>query len=290
MPDDIMEGQVAEQVSDKAFGEGFKDDPVQEDKGQQPEKQEAQPAEKPIEKPSEEKPAGQAEEPKTAQERMEKLAQEKEAPANDGQGQQQQQAPPPAEAKPAEEKSAQGGNWIMDLIKSPEVSGTKIGVAGKEMTIAEFAEEYPEAVQAPVAIARIMVEKAMKEIQEKAVAEIKAVRAELGNLKFWDGVQQSHSDARKVAASAEFKAWVGKQPPWIAKMVTSENVADAVSVLDAFKESAAKAVKSEKDKEAAKRKEARDGLHGESLRGVGGAATKEGVKDQDDFDAGFNKA
>jgi hypothetical protein len=288
-----MEGQVAEQVSDKAFGEGFKDDPVQEDKGQQPEKQEAQPAEKPVEKPPEEKPAGQAEEPKTAQERMEKLAQEKEAPADDGQGQgqqQQQQAPPPAEAKPAEEKSAQGGNWIMDLIKSPEVSGTKIGVAGKEMTIAEFAEEYPEAVQAPVAIARIMVEKAMKEIQEKAVAEIKAVRAELGNLKFWDGVQQSHSDARKVAASAEFKAWVGKQPPWIAKMVTSENVADAVSVLDAFKESAAKAVKSEKDKEAAKRKEARDGLHGESLRGVGGAATKEGVKDQDDFDAGFNKA
>jgi len=290
MPDDIMEGQVAEQVSDKAFGEAFKENPAQEDKEQQPEKQEAQPAEKPVEKPPEEKPAGQVEEPKTAQERMEKLAQEKEAPADDGQGQQQQQAPPPAEAQTAEEKPAPGGNWIMDLIKSPEVSGTKVGVAGKEMTIAEFAEEYPEAVQAPVAIAKIMVEKAVKEIQEKAVAEIKAVRAELSNLKFWDGVQQSHSDARKLAASTEFKAWVGKQPPWIAKMVTSENVADAVSVLDAFKESAAKAVKSEKDKEAAKRKEARDGLHGESLRGVGGAATKEGVKDQDDFDAGFNKA
>jgi hypothetical protein len=222
----------------------------------------------------------------TAQEKLETLAKE-----HDGKVVEKEVVPVQEQApiqQQAQQVAPEKGNWISDLIKSPEVAGTKIGVAGKEMTIAEFAEEYPEAVQAPIAIAKVMFEKALREVEARNVTEMQQIRSELSNMRFWDGVHQAHSDGRKIAASPEFKAWTAKQTPLVGKMLTSENVADATAVLDAYKESLAKDVKKSKDDVAAKHKEARDGLHGESLRSKGSAPEKT-TADQDDFDAGFSK-
>ena len=299
MTDDAID-KVADQTSDKSFGDGFAEEPKTdkapavksevkvEDKtvpadDQGPAKGSAE-VSKPKDETGKETELVVKEEPQTAQERMEAMAKET----------------APVVSEPVPEKApvvtapviasapAGQGNWISDLIKSPEVAGTKIGVAGKEMTIAEFAEEYPEAVQAPIAIAKVMFEKALREVEARNVTEMQQIRSELSEMRFWDGVHQAHSDGRKIAASPEFKAWTAKQTPLVGKMLTSENVADATAVLDAYKESLAKDVKKSKDDVAAKHKEARDGLHGESLRSKGSAPEKT-TADQDDFDAGFSK-
>jgi hypothetical protein len=291
MPDEnTQDVQVAEQASDASFGDGFADEAVKVDQPKKEEVSQVKTDDKPADdaaqtqvdgdKKSEEKVE---EKPKTAQERMEELANNRApvetAPKETPQVQAQAQVPV---------QTAEQGNWINDLIKSPEVANTKIGVDGKEMTVAEFAKEYPEAIQAPVAVAKVMIEKVVKEIQEKAGVEIQGIRSQLKTMQFWDGVYQVHPDARKIASSPEFKDWVSKQSPLAAKLVSSEDTADAVSVLDAYKESLAKSDKAIKDKEAAKRKQAKDGLHGESLRGAGGAPASNN-KDQDDFDAGFGQ-
>jgi hypothetical protein len=293
MPDEnTQDVQIAEQASDKSFGDGFADETAKVDA---PKKEETPQGIKVEDKPAndvaqvqddgDKKPEVKVEEkPKTAQERMEELA-NKNAPVETA----PKEVPPVHQAQEQTPAQAGQGNWINDLIKSPEVANTKIGVDGKEMTVAEFAKEYPEAIQAPVAVAKAMIEKAVKEIQEKASADIQGVQSQLKTMQFWDGVYQVHPDARKIASSQEFKDWVSKQSPLVAKLVSSEDTADAVSVLDAYKESLAKADKEVKDKEAFKRKQAKDGLHGESLRGVGGAPAIASNKDQDDFDAGFGQ-
>lgn len=286
---------VVEQGADKDFGGGFAEEqeekavPAVEAKPEVAEKPETKTDEVEAVKGEEAKPDVEKKaEPvaeKTAQERMEELAKaEPEAKAVPEPT--RIPVPEPAKAEPAPAPTAQTG-WIADLIKSPEVAGTKVGVAGKEMTIAEFAEEYPEAVQAPVAIAKAMMEKALGEIEQRHAAEMSKIVGQVENMQFWEGVHGAHSDGKKVAASPEFRAWVAKQSPLVQNLMVSKNVADGIAVLDAYKESLAKAGKKEKDAVAAKQKGARDALHGESLRGQGGVAATT-VKDQDDFDAGFD--
>lgn len=289
---------VAEQGTDKDFGGGFAEEqaaevkpnaevkPVAEDKSESEDKIDDVAGQNGEEKkPDEEKVKPDAEtEPKTAQERMEALA------AKEPEKTVEEAAPvtvaPVAAPVPEKAEPAKQAGWIADLIKSPEVAETKVGVAGKEMTIAEFAEEYPEAVQAPVAIAKAMMEKALGEIEQRHTAEMSKIVGQVENMQFWEGVHGAHTDGKKVAASTEFRAWGAKQSPLVQKLMVSKNVADGIAVLDAYKESMAKEGKKAKDAVAAKHKDARDGLHGESLRGQGAAPAA--AKDQEDFDAGFD--
>ena len=309
MPDDIIDTKVAEQASDKDFGDGFKETPEAE--GAVTTKPEVKADDKPADKPATDakaenkapvedgkvpvegadkaKAVEKKPEDKTAQERMEDRSKADPAavaakdpdPAVDP----SKEVTPAAAAKPATEAKS---GWIEDLIKLPEVAETKVGVAGKEMTIAEFAEEYPEAIGAPVAIAKVMIEQALQGAEERHATEMQSIRGQVEVMQFWEGVNQAHSDGRKVAASPEFKAWRVKQSPLVEKLIISKNVEDAVSVLDAFKESLAKDVKKGKDKIAGEHKTAKDALHGDSLRGVGGAGGLGTQEDRDDFDAGFS--
>jgi len=311
MPDDIIDTQVAEQASAKDFDGGFKETPEAE--GAATAKPEAKADDKPADKvvteakadakppaegdkvPAEgadkAKPVEKKPEEKTALERMEdrSKADEGAAPAKDPDpgAAPSKEVVPAATAKPAAEAKAEG-NWIDALIKSPEVAATKVGVAGKEMTIAEFAEEYPEAIGAPVAIAKVMIEQALQAAEERHTTEMQSIRGQVEGMQFWEGVHQKHSDGRQVAASPEFKAWRVKQSPLVEKLVTSKNVEDAVSVLDAYKETLAKDVKKDKDKIAGDHKTAKDALHGDSLRGVGGTGALGTQEDRDNFDAGFS--
>lgn len=303
MPDDVNQEEVAEQVKDVDFGGGFddKETPAPQPAGNVPPDDGAPPtttasagAEDPDagddkdgdtppdkgEKPDAAKPAGE----KTAQQKLEDRAAAAggadpppapDAPPAD----QPPAAAPPAEAKPGE---AAPDDWIAKLLEMPEVAGIKIGDG---TTIKDFAAEYPEAVQAPVAIAKVLVDKIAASMSQ----EMQKMQATINGFAFWDGVQQAHSDARKVINTPEFKSWVDKQSPLVRKMLLSEDVEDAVSVLDAYKEALAKSDKDGKLAEAAKRKAARDALHGETLRGTRGTQGAGGQgKGEDDFDAGFD--
>jgi len=192
--------------------------------------------------------------------------------------------PEPVQQSTAEEPAA-GIDWIGALIKTPEVGNLKVGSGDDGMTIAQFAKEYPEAVSAPVAIAKVMIDQVVGQIESRHAAEMQGVKAQVANLQFWDGVRGAHSDAKQVAASKEFREWRSKQSALIEKLCVSTDPSDGISVLDAFKESLAKGVKRSRDGVAQDRKDKRDALHGESLRGQSGAQVT--PKDQDDFDAGF---
>ncbi|MFA5107762.1 MAG: hypothetical protein WC497_05575 [Patescibacteria group bacterium] len=299
MPDDTIDGQVAEQSSDKSFGDGFADKPESGDKAATEIKADvksdvkaddaAAPKAEEVKSDAAEKVEPVAKEvPKTAQERMEALA----AVVPDTHT--ESVAATSVETKPAQTPVATVSapavqvNWIADLIKLPDVGDIKVGKTsdGKDMTVAEFAAEYPEAVGAPTVLAKIMIEKALGDAETKHGVEMQALRDQVEGMQFWDGVHQAHSDGRKVAASPEFKEWANKQSPLVKALLTSKNIADAVAVLDAYKESLAKATKEGKDKTAREHKDARDALHGESLRGAGAAPAA--AKDTEDFDAGFN--
>lgn len=289
MSDDTVDSQVAEQMSDKSFGDGFSEEtaPVEKASEESKPKEEVKAeliadAGLKTDKPKvEQEPAKEP----TAQERMEKMAQESVAVVSDGVP---SPAVVPAPVQAPVKATPEQSGWIADLIKSPEVAGVKVGVTGKEMTVAEFAEEYPEALQAPVTIAKAMLDKAVKEMDARYAGEVQGIRNQLKNMQFWDGIHQAHSDGRKVAASIEFNEWVAKQSPLVAKMVMSENVDDGVAVIDAYKEFAAKTAKKSRDNVATKQKEMRDGLHGDSLRDKPGFVAA-AEKDKDDFDAGFSQ-
>lgn len=295
MPDDIQETQIAEQVTDADFQGGFDENesgaPAPAANDDATDKEDGAAANPPAagdEAPTPAPPApagkdGAAPQPdqQTAQQKLEERASS--AGGQPPPAPPQPAAPAPPPAKPADTAPAQsaGNEWISKLLESPDVASIKIGDG---TTIKDFAAEYPEAVQAPVAIAKVLIDKMSTDLSGK----FQAMQAAINGFAFWDGVQQAHADARKVIKSPEFTGWVGKQSPVVQKMLASDDVEDAVSVLDAFKESLAKANKDDKSAEAAKRKAARDALHGETLRGTRGSAeSAHGNNDKDDFDAGF---
>ncbi len=305
MPDDLNQEEVAEQVKDVDFGDGFDDKntsaPAPKTDANIPpadgtpttttaaagEESQDTGKDKDVDAPPDKgaKPdAAKSADEKTAQQKLEDRAAAAggAAPppvATAPPAEQPSATPPPADAKSGE---AASDDWMAKLLELPEVSGIKIGDG---TTIKDFAAEYPEAVQAPVAIAKVLVDKIAASMSQ----EMQKMQSAINGFAFWDGVQQAHSDARKVVKTPEFKAWVDKQSPLVRKMIHSEDVEDAVSVLDAYKEALAKDDKDGRSAEAAKRKAAKDALHGETLRGTRGVQGAGGKnKAEDDFDAGFN--
>lgn len=322
MPDDKLESAVAEQAEDTSFGEGF-EGAAERDKGAAAKTDgagddgkpgaaegggkvdEGDGADKGSKEESAATDAGKPADDATAAGRLEARAKAAEAaPASgtddagagggkpdagkdsgtDGGG---------SDGKGAEKPKPDAGGGkpaampdLSDLLAQPEIAGIKIGAGDGQTTIGEFAKEYPEAVAAPVAIAKVLIEKALAGIGQAPTDEIAALRSTVATMQFWEGVHEAHADGRKVVNTPEFKAWVGKQSPLVKKLVTSWDPADGVAVLDAYKESLAKGAKAKSDADAAKRKTARDGLHSETLRGTGGQP-KGDAKDKDDFDAGF---
>lgn len=319
MPDDLNSNEVAEQVLDADFSEGFdeKEAPAPKPDVNTPPEDGAAPPSKNATaagddvdgdggkgdggkgddekqpnvskdanaKPDDAKPA----EEKTAQQKLEERAAASDKTSSMPPEQPASTPPPaksPVESQDVADKpddSGASGVWMKKLLESPEIAGIKIGDG---TTIKEFAEEYPEAVQAPVVIAKALIEMAVAGISQ----EMQKMQAMIGGFTFWDGVQQAHPDARKMVGTQKFQDWAGKQSPLVQKMLHSDNVEDAVSVLDAYKESLAREEKDAKTAEAAKRKAAKDALHGETLRGTGWTQGGGGddSKWKDDFDAGFN--
>ncbi len=296
MPDDINDNQVAEQANDKDFGGGFEDQPVPEkapgkkEDNQAGGKEEEQKTVDPDDGATKKEDGNAEDKSLTAQERMEERARASagEVEPKKEPRKREEERVPAKEPEPKKETVAgAGSDAVKKLLDDPEIAGVKVG----DTTLGKFAEEYPEVVQTAVVLGKAIAQKMLDDVigSGRVATSEKAeeLASQINMMRFWDGVYQSHPDARKIAASKEFNDWTAKQSPLVKKLIVSENVEDAVTVLDAYKESLAKDSKKAKDKEAGKRKEARDGLHGESLRGKSGAFA-ETAKDQEDFDAGFN--
>jgi chemotaxis protein histidine kinase CheA len=110
---------------------------------------------------------------------------------------------------------------------------------------------------------------------------------------FWADVLEAHPDARAIKRSGKLDEWVKIQSPGLQRLFTSNQPEHAILVLDAYKESMAKDAKATGVKEAADRKKALDGLHGDTARGgrdvraPRGSAS--GKTPEEEADDGFNE-
>ncbi|MFA5187352.1 MAG: hypothetical protein WC551_12810 [Patescibacteria group bacterium] len=323
MPDDNME--VAEQVeSNPDFDKGFAaqvkedkpkeiDDPIPAGDGPAPDKPKEGAAAAAADKAGQEEggAAGAGKDEKTGQkqgadqepsamDKLEALAKEtagsekgvEKEPGAEGQGAGEKPAKV-ADQKPKAD-AEQGTDLFQDV---PGLGDVKIKVDGVDVPMKEFAAQYPEVAQASLAIGKAVGKTMAGELIKDMVKAgqiltgdaVKGLQAQVANMEFWQGVTEKHPDARTIAASKEFWDWMNKQSPGIQVLRTSLNVENGVAVMDAYKESAAKAAKSGADKEATAAKNAKDNLHKETLREK--KTAEEGGKGKDDdFDSGFNAA
>ena len=251
-------------------------------------------------KPTGDKPA----EEKTAAERLEARAVEKEAGGQPDAGNQTPTAGSEKAAAgsqiPDATKAGSAGlppaalQVVMgDLAKVPGLMDAKIGVDGKEVALKDFLTEYPEVGQSAVLIGQAMAQQAVQNlIQSGQVVTpdaLQKMNTALTNMEFWQGVQEAHPDGRKIAASPEFRTWLGKQSKMVQAMGSSVDKQDGIVIIDAYKEHLAKAAKEVKTGQETDKKTKRDDLHKETLRGRQGADTTGGDKGKDDFGAGFTE-
>ena len=269
-------------------------------------------------KPADDKPTGdksagdQPAKEQTAAERLEARAVEKEAggqpdAGSTGSPQAGQQTTDAGSGKaaagsqiPDATKAGQAGSppvalqvVMGDLAKVPGLMDAKIGVDGKEVALKDFLTEYPEVGQSAVLIGQAMAQQAVQNlIQSGQVVTpdaLQKMNTALTNMEFWQGVQEAHPDGRKIAASPEFRAWLGKQSKMVQAMGSSVDKQDGIVIIDAYKEHLAKAAKEVKTGQETDKKTKRDDLHKETLRGRQGADTTGGDKGKDDFGAGFTE-
>jgi len=213
-----------------------------------------------------------------------------------------EQKPPeqkPPETKPDEKKgeAAPMPADVEALLKIPGVADAKMKVDGADSTMGEFAKQYPEVVEAGLVIA-----KAIASVQAadaiKGAGLDKFVKAEsiasleqrIAQQDLLMTVMAEHPDCVKIAKTPEWKAWIEKQAPGVQKMEESMDPADAIALIDAFKEDSAKAASQKAKDEAKGKKDKKDALHKETLDGKqrpSGEGAQAGGDDE--YEDSFNK-
>lgn len=160
----------------------------------------------------------------------------------------------------------------------------------KEMSMDEFAAKYPEVATNNVIFGEALIQSKIKSgelITKEQLSKIQAdVQSQLDDIEFTMSVSAVHSDYAKINGDSKFKSWVQSQPAYVERACNSGDVEDAIAVVDAYKESLAKAAKSKNDQTAAERKKDVDKLHENTIRST---PKNDEVKEKGDFNSGFNE-
>jgi len=150
----------------------------------------------------------------------------------------------------------------------------------KKMGLDEFAKVYPEVASYGVIIGKEM---AKSEIQNRIQAgdlvtkeQVSGIQESLKDMQFTIDVSAVHSDYVKINNDPKFKTWVEAQPEFVKKACVSGDSEDAIAVVDAYKESLAKADKAKTNEKLALRKKDVDILHSNTIRSSPRKENKEG--------------
>jgi hypothetical protein len=136
----------------------------------------------------------------------------------DGQATPATQPEKPAVRAPADppKPAAQAGEPIETQLKALD-SVVVMTVDGKPRTIGEIrAEASDEYIATIVAIAKAMQQPAAK--AETAPSELTAMRRELGEMRFWQGLEDVVPGGRKLVMTKECQEFVKAQPPSIQRL------------------------------------------------------------------------
>ena len=180
-------------------------------------------------------------------------------------------------------------------------------------TVKTVVGEYPEVMQAVVALATMIAKKGQAPADgslNEAVAEVRkqhdALAYEIQKTQFWNTVERGvldaegnyvkgHLDAQEIVNTKEFAEWQKQLPPMMKKVVGSWDGLDGIRVISAFKEARARTVKAGKDAVLADKKAKKDGLLGDSLKDESGLRASRSSStsigdDKREFEDEFNKA
>jgi|GEM_PF-6901807 len=205
-------------------------------------------------------------------------------------------------------KAAQDGNSEVKPLSS-EAKATVSSIAkkfgdtkftapdGSEKTIKQIAAEYgnEELLEAIGAMAQAMNAESLKNMKpveknetvDKLQARIDSMAAEQA---YWEEVLDAHPDAKRLAKKGKIGEWVKTQSPSVQRLYRSNNPEHSILVIDAYKESVAKAVETEADENSKGKKRNIDSLHSESLTGKKVVKhSKSGKTPEEEEDDGFNE-
>lgn len=185
----------------------------------------------------------------------------------------------------------------LEAISDADLPG-EIVIGNKTVNLKGMQEEYPDDFNAIMVLGGMVAEKAV----EKRLADAGYVKAEdvekavtpiqqqMQTLSFWDEVRDSHPDAKSIAKSGDFKAWLGKQSKSIQALASTWDADDAISVMDFYKESKAKKKAEDHDNKQRENKQKRDGLHSSGVRSKPSTQKSDSRNDMNDAEAAFNEA
>ena len=124
---------------------------------------------------------------------------------------------------------------------------------------------------------------AKKGEESKEPKKTEYTQEELEDSRFWTELITKRPDAETVASSEEFNNWLNKQSASIQRMSNTNNVDDAVMILNAYDASVKKA---EENKQAkAERATSKKNLHKSTINSKGKGKKQE--IDKDDFESAF---
>jgi hypothetical protein len=124
----------------------------------------------------------------------------------------------------------------------PEQSSTPEAVDDDDLK--EAKEIYPEVVNPLLKIISNLEAKLSQKLTgiESEVGSVKGVadryqqtEAETADQKYWNAIEEKHSDVREVVNTPEYAEWYHQQAPMIQKALSEGTAQDAISALDLFR-------------------------------------------------------
>jgi len=157
---------------------------------------------------------------------------------------------------------------------------------------AKLREDDPEMCEFTKFVAVTAAQKMAQDIVKNAgfvhVDDVKDLRKEVNNLRFWSDITEVHEDGRRINKSPEFLAWKAEQPKSLQKLMSDATADQAIDFLTMFKKDRdAKAAAEIAGKQRGK-KQKKDDLHKDTLRSTQDEEKKGEKGTGSDEDAGFH--
>jgi hypothetical protein len=265
-------------------------------------------------KPDEKEDGGEPEETpddgeKTAEQKALKRAEKYKDKVSDTEEKDEPEKKPDKEKKPEEKSTAakitkEAVKSYLDILPDDDIPG-EIIIGDETVNIKDLQENYPDDFNAIKVVSGLIAEKIVakaldagefvraSDVDEKVSAfdeKMAMVDYRLQQFAFFDELRDIHPDAKKLAASTEFKEWVKTQPKHMQALGSTWDVEDNAAFLSAYKESIAKKNAKDHDNKNRNKKEEKDGLLGGGMRSKTVVTKKSGSgNDMDDEEAGFNE-
>jgi hypothetical protein len=182
---------------------------------------------------------------------------------------------------------------MLNYLKDEDLPLSEVIIGDDTIDLGKLKSEDPEVFNATKIIAVAAADKMVRDMMQRGgfvkADAMQKLEQKVSDLAFWDGIRDVHEDAKRIARSEEFFAWMAKQPKSVQKLMDNATVESAIDCMTLFKKDVAKSKVKEHDDKKRNEKKEKDDLHKNSMRDKASEEGKDKVKsNESDEDAGFN--